>query len=308
MGISVTGKRCAFVFLAFSPGVAMAWGASGHMLVNRAAIQLMTSKDKQFFQANADNLAEFAKTPDVLWKQKATYEKEKPMHFFQWDRYEASRLESLFPIDLNRATSIMGAPFINENGTTPWRAAQIFKKLKTALAAKDCMTALQMAGVLGHYIGDLSQPMHNSSDYDGQSIHKPGIHKYFESTLVEQQNQASLLAAVIKSGSGSFPEIEQVEFTGQPMQVVDAAVRESKTALEDLAILLADFEESPQDDIDLAKQLAPMMGHGAHVLAKIWDMAAVSAGTSAQDASPHCAARPLKVSEPKWFAIESVNE
>lgn len=282
---------------------ALAWGASGHMTVNRAAIQLMTSPDKAFFVANADLLATFAKTPDYLWKQKATYDKERGTHFFQWDRYETSKLESLFPVDLNKALATVGAPYIEENGSAPWRAAQIYSRLRAAFAAKDCGTALQMAGVLGHYIGDLSQPMHDSSDYDGQSIHKPGVHKYFETTLVEKQNQAQLLAAVIKAGRASYVDFEMVSFAGQPMHVVDAAVKESKRTLEDLDELLDYLKTDPVNDQALTKQLAPLMGRGAYVLAKIWDMASNAAGTRAK-ATAHCPAKAMPgVREPQWFPI-----
>lgn len=310
MGFCVNGYALGRkLFLAcsiLSTSPAWAWGGSGHMIVNRAAVELMTSKDKAFFAANADLLAAFAKTPDALWKQKATYAKERPMHFFQWDNYEKSKLESLFPIELSKAIATVGPAFIDENGTAPWRAAQIYTKLKTALAAKDCAAAIQMAGVLGHYVGDLSQPMHNSSDYDGQSIQKPGVHKYFETTLVEKQDQAVLLGAVIKAGAASFPEMEFVSFAGQPLDVVKASVQESKVALEDLAGLLADLKQNPVNDQGLIDQLAPLMGHGSHVLAKIWDMAANAAGTQSEtiDATGHCPAKALTgVQPPAWFAL-----
>ena len=300
MVFRVCGRNVVLACSILGAGPAMAWGESGHMVVNRAAVQLMASKDKAFFVANADNLATFAKTPDLLWKQAATYPKERPMHFFQWDRYETSQLASLLPIDLSKALATVGATYLDENGTAPWRAAQIFIRLRDALAKKDCPTALQMAGTLGHYIGDLSQPMHNSSDYDGQSIHKPGVHKYFETTIVDKQNQAQLLAAVIKAGSTAAVDANAA---GQPLDVIHLSVEESKAALEDLPQLLDYLTQTPTNDQGLVQQLAPAMGNGAYVLAKIWDMAVNAAGTKA-DAGPHCAALRLNaVAQPAWFPL-----
>lgn len=300
MVFRVSGRNVFLACSLLSASPAMAWGQSGHMIVNRAATQLMASKDKAFFVANADNLAAFAKTPDLLWKQPATNQKEGPMHFFQWDRYESSQLASLLPVDLSKALATVGAAYLNKNGTAPWRAAQIFVKLRDALAKKDCATALQMAGTLGHYIGDLSQPMHNSSDYDGQSIQKPGVHKYFESTLVDKQNQAQLLAAVIKAGSNANVDGFAA---GQPTDVIRLSVEESKAALDELPQLLDYLTQIPVNDRGLINQLAPSMGSGAYVLAQIWDMAANAAGTQAA-AGPHCPNTKLTgVSDPAWFPL-----
>lgn len=301
MAIRVSVRNVVLACSVLSSGPVLAWGQSGHMIVNRAAIQLMTSKDKSFFAANADNIAAFAKTPDLLWKQAATYEKERPMHFFQWDRYEASQLAALLPVDLSKALATVGSSYLDENGTAPWRAAQIFVKLRDALAKKDCATALQMAGTLGHYIGDLSQPMHNSSDYDGQSIHKPGVHKYFESTLVDKVNQAKLLADVIKAGSSNM-HVEG-STAGQPLDVIRLSVEESQAALEELPQILDYLTEKPVNDRGLTDQLVPAMANGAFVLARVWDMAVNAAGTKAVS-GPHCLASPLKVSDPAWFPIK----
>ena len=142
-----------------NPKISWGWGEPGHMVINRAAAQLMKSSAQGFFQANADSLAKLSTTPDLKWKQKATYAEEKALHFFQWDRYGASQLASLFPLRLNAAILKMGQEYLDRNGTAVWRAAQLYKLMRQALQEGDCKRALQMGGVMGHYIGDLSQPM-----------------------------------------------------------------------------------------------------------------------------------------------------
>jgi hypothetical protein len=40
------------------------------------------------------------------------------------------------------------------------------------------------AGILSHFTGDLSQPQHNSSNYDAWDNQQGGLHGYFENDLV----------------------------------------------------------------------------------------------------------------------------
>ncbi|MCX7124134.1 MAG: hypothetical protein NTV32_10840, partial [Gammaproteobacteria bacterium] len=106
-----------------------AWGSDGHSLINKAASQLAKSPDAPFFQANVDQLGHLALVPDIRWKVPKTYDAEKSMHFFQWDKYQTSAIASLLPLDLSAATKLLGAPYIAENGSSPWRAAQIYGML-----------------------------------------------------------------------------------------------------------------------------------------------------------------------------------
>ena len=290
-----------FGIMAFNAKGAYAWGHDGHEIINRSAVRLMTSPDRGFFAANEDNLALFANTPDVRWKAPATYNSEKPMHFFQWDRYRDSKLAAQMPIDLTGATNLLGATYITANGSAPWRAAQIYGMLQESLGRGDCGRALQLAGVLGHYIGDLSQPMHNTSDYDGQSINQPGVHKLFESTMVGQQNKADLLAKVVSNGSQGHDELAAIPLRGAQIDVIALTGKESELSLTDLRRILDDFQQSQQGQTDLVAQFPPLMGRGAFTLAKIWDSASEAA--AAQQGKGNCPATKIPLAEPGWFPL-----
>lgn len=41
-------------------------------------------------------------------------------------------------------------------------------------------------GLMGHFVGDTSQPFHTTADYDGYVAGHGGIHAYFEDTAVGQ--------------------------------------------------------------------------------------------------------------------------
>lgn len=45
---------------------------------------------------------------------------------------------------------------------------------------------LILMGLLGHYVGDASMPLHNSSDYDAAKAGHLGLHSFYENTLVQE--------------------------------------------------------------------------------------------------------------------------
>ncbi len=52
---------------------------------------------------------------------------------------------------------------------------------RTELVSK----AILYTGILSHFVGDLANPHHTSSDYDGWDTDQGGLHGYFESELVD---------------------------------------------------------------------------------------------------------------------------
>jgi hypothetical protein len=40
-------------------------------------------------------------------------------------------------------------------------------------------------GLMGHFVGDSSMPLHNTSDYDGWKANHGGLHSYYEGAIVE---------------------------------------------------------------------------------------------------------------------------
>ncbi len=49
----------------------------------------------------------------------------------------------------------------------------------------DLSAAVAMLGIMGHFVGDMTQPYHATADYDGWATGQGGIHSYFETDLVE---------------------------------------------------------------------------------------------------------------------------
>jgi hypothetical protein len=49
---------------------------------------------------------------------------------------------------------------------------------------QDTFQVLESLGLMGHFVGDISQPFHNYSDYDGYKTGNGGIHSYYEGASV----------------------------------------------------------------------------------------------------------------------------
>jgi hypothetical protein len=275
---------------------AFAWGATGHQIVNEAATRLMSSPGARFFQRNAARLKVLANTPDDKWKG-SNYDEEASTHFFQWDNYQtAAAADHLDHLLFSQAVHDLGAAYVKTNGSTPWRVQQLFSKVVAALKARDFVKALQMAGTMGHYLGDMSQPMHATKDYDGQSIGRRGVHAYFESTLVDAQDRNTLFTDVVDAGGPIRQQLD--DRFGADADMRSMVIAEASTSLGRLDDVLALFGPSSQDDAGLAAFFPPCMGLGAAQLAKIWDQAVKSSGVT------NFPTGALTVAEPAFFPLQ----
>lgn len=303
-------RRPSSIFLAASmllSSSAFAWGPAGHRLVNRVAIELMNSDLAPLFQNNSANLQRLANVPDAIWKQPATKERERFTHFFQWNIYKSSSLASLMPISLTRAAYLTGETYLIENGTSVWRADQLYKMLVNAIRSQDWVGALQLAGVMGHYMGDMSQPMHITSDYDGQSINRRGIHAYFESILIDRQEATELhdrvwRAANSRTSNHRDEQSEVLTFSTPSSGIVDVAFLESKRSLTYLQSILNQFNTTNAiDDTALATMAVRSLAEGAIALKTVWDRAANEANSSRNIPSNR-----MTVADPAWVPVEIV--
>lgn len=291
-----------FVVLAFASAPCFAWGSRGHSVVNYAATDLMSSPAAGFFRANKTALGRLANVPDVAWKTDGHYESERPYHFFHWDVFGNARQANEFNrMVIAQVVQAFGQAHIDDNGSAPWRISQIYERAVAAFKSNDQAKALQMVGVLGHYIGDLANPMHVSKDYDGQSIGRRGVHKYFETTLVDTVPADELSDSAIRDGAEVRINLDRTDLRGTTLEKArQISINESVLALAELDDVLDNFSQNSQNDRALAEHFGPRMGSAAATLAKLWDMIVIEAGvaTSLGD-------RALQVDDPQWFAIDT---
>lgn len=205
------------------PSSLQAWGERAHHAIGRmAALRITLGVDRKglsleearlyrslekFYRNKAVEMGHVSNIPDIHWKglDKKTRAENFPTHFLDADALvPASEVASL-PLDYRKFLKrFHGKPNridgkkldVYRNGTLPWRAQQLydlmvqaFKKAKKAdpgspVYKKAVRSALTYGGLLSHFVGDASQPLHFSYDYDGYRAGNGGIHRYFEVEIV----------------------------------------------------------------------------------------------------------------------------
>src|SRR5579862_2648977 len=207
---------------------AFGWGNRGHTDINFVAAKNIPSSMPAFLRTSsaAARIAYLGPEPD-RWRGGSEYalnNAQSPDHFI-----DLERIAGLGPLPRGRyefykmlyakraATRNHPDDFLPENvGLQPYITMEIFERLKVAFrdyrnlkqAGKDTgpveQDAIFYAGWLGHYVGDGSQPLHTSIDYDGWVGANPdgfttqhGIHWRFENDFVNRTITAKDFAPLV---------------------------------------------------------------------------------------------------------------
>ena len=207
-----------------------------------------------------------------------------------------------------------------EMGTNWWRADQFYRvaleagkdlKKQTAPANskeeqnddlpynKSFYNMIVALGLMGHYVGDNSQPFHVSSDYDGYAAGHGGIHAYYEDSSVAYFGP-DLVARVVqaaksmnaKKGNAPFLKgkntVEKMRALGQisssevkAILKVDPVIKPSSLKLERGMSLKTKAERRPATVgfQKFEKLMVTQMGRAAKLLAHLWDQAFIEAGS-----------------------------
>lgn len=162
---------------------ATAWGSWGHQHINNAAVFTLPAEMRVFFYNHADFITEEAVVPD-LRKFINGDRTEGPKHFIDLEEYDYTTAAAM-PQTLKDAKAAYEDGKWQKSGSLPWQIQEMQAKLTEAFKEKNKTKILYIAGDLAHYIGDATQPLHTTSNYDGQQTNQKGIHSFFESQLPE---------------------------------------------------------------------------------------------------------------------------
>ena len=224
-------SACLRLGAAFVAGAtpALAWGTKGHDMQARTAINALPAELPAFFRGAEEEMAFLISEPD-RWRtseQPALTETAGPNHTFKWELapkpLPANR--HLFLLELARSAKFDPAKGIavRDFGTAPygiqewaemltgafrrWRAMPETTPAEIARKRMHEKSILFMAGVLGHWITDLSQPIHASIHVHGWHPSVPNPHGYsgpdrnpharFESQYVERAIELRDVAALV---------------------------------------------------------------------------------------------------------------
>jgi len=262
------------VFVSLCPSV-HAWGKRGHQIVaENAAIVSSGEPESAFMRGVSFDFGFYSNVPDFIWKRPETYESEKYEHFMDLEIFERAfkeRKESAHAAyEMSRKDFDAKFPEIKINaGRAFWRIRELEDKLKNVTAAlkelkEDKGPARQklqekwivLAGVLSHYVGDLSMPLHVSENYDGQMTDQRGIHSYFEEAMVDQL-YPELASKVLTQAQAQWPAFKKKNAAKTLLQLVEAQVQNS---LKDVTPLLKlDKGHARSGDRKDAKRYEAMM-------------------------------------------------
>ncbi len=278
---------------------AHAWGSLGHRTIAIIASKIVR-KNGAFWRSNASNMGKLTNVPDQYWKNGAGAWIEKPTHWFEMDAYiKNSNQFQLFPRIFSDATKKYTEKTVLSNGTATWRINQFYEASVSALKKNNYLKGLQMAGVMSHYVGDLSQPLHVSQNYDGQQTNNPGIHKFFETINLENSDQEDLIADVtdqakVLLSSPLFEKLHSLSPLDFAFEEITRSYNEHKTVINtDL-----NMGRGAKGSAALLKIAKRRMADGVASLAVLLEKISDEAELTNDDGGS------LDIQVPKWIAPE----
>ena len=194
----------ASVFLHAS--IAFAWGNEGHKIINRLAAANLPADVPAFLRSQAAlaQIEYLGPEPD-RWRSPGEAElnaAQAPEHFIDLELADILGPLPRRRLDFEAAVFASGQR-PEKIGLQPWAATEVWERLKAALrdyrrlsaAHQDTQqveeAAIFYAGWLGHYVGDASQPLHTTVQYNGWTGPNPNgyttehnIHWQFEGPFV----------------------------------------------------------------------------------------------------------------------------
>jgi hypothetical protein len=229
-------KTLQFVRLAAAVGLlpvmlvqqSFAWGADGHSIINRLAAAALPADVPEFLRSPAalDAMEYYGPEPD-RWRSPAEPEldaAQAPEHFIDLEYADLAGPLPRQRYDYIRALAVaqakhpdLAASLTPEKvGLQPYVTTEVYERLQSAFRDYRALVAARkdtkpseaeivfLAGWLGHYVGDGSQPLHTSIQYNGWVGPNPHgyttehrIHSLFESQFVHANVTAADVAPLI---------------------------------------------------------------------------------------------------------------
>jgi len=255
------------------------WGQRGHETVEVVALRLMPHNSfTELMLNNIDEVKFLSMVPDMHWKHgsKVPHPLEGQAHFFAFDYYSPGG--GPVTTDINALIAKFGHAEVLKNGTAPWRMHQMAVLLANTLKKPNVSSAevLQVASTMGHYVGDLGNPLHVSMDYDGVEIGRKGLHSFFETITVNAMDVMSLETAVAKAAQTILPKIPN------DVRPIDGGMALAHQGHLEAITLLAAAKK-----LGLTKQLQVQehpiiirtLANSTAMLAKVWEEAYILAGS-----------------------------
>jgi hypothetical protein len=202
----------------FSLPKAQAWGGRGHDAICESAVFLVQNQAlREYLQNKPQMMGHLCNVPDIYWRNLSSEftNHGNPTHYINPELLGLSAkdvttdLKSLITKytgsdnRIKENSKISSVP--QDMGSNWWRADQFYRRATEAgkeikkqtppsnsKEEQDDSLAYNKAfyemiismGIMGHFVGDNSQPFHVTSDHDGYAAGHGGIHAYYEDSAV----------------------------------------------------------------------------------------------------------------------------
>ena len=206
ISFSAVISLAAFLLVIGQTPAAHAWGNDGHRMINRLAANSLPTDVPAFLRAtDVLNEIEYLGPEPDRWRSPAEPElvsAQAPEHFIDLEPADA-----LGPLPHKRfdfeAKAYAAGDRPDRIGLQPWETIEVWERLKAAMRQYRTMATnhedtasverviVFYAGWLGHYVGDGSNPLHTTIQYNGWTGPNPNgyttahqIHYQFESPFI----------------------------------------------------------------------------------------------------------------------------
>lgn len=307
---------------------AQAWGGRGHAAICETAVYLVKEPGlKEYLQNKPQMMGHLCNMPDFYWRSLGPDSTKlgNPTHFI--DPEITGLKVADIPLDYKTIVeTYTGKPNLfkkdsvirdvpSEFGSVWWRAEQFYRRfltyneeLKKTEAPKNFRESTEATlpynlavyemsvslGLMGHFVGDASQPLHNTADYDGYASGHGGLHAYYEDEVVSQFD-GDLQARVLKEARAmKNPKFLKPKTTVEKMKALSEAsmdemklifkqdpVIKKSTVNEDKGMQLKTAAERQSAAVGYKrfnKIIVTELSRSSLLLAKLWDEAYVEAG------------------------------
>ncbi|MBI4474967.1 MAG: hypothetical protein HY646_20030 [Acidobacteria bacterium] len=278
------------LFSLLIPSTSLSWGEKGHFMVNRLAIEAAASKLPEFMNASREQIVYNSYEPD-RWRD----ESQSPMHIAQapdhfidselWgplgtlpaDRYKFMDALIAKKVELVRIGyvpySIIETYGRLVNAFRYWRKAQTPADREAARA-----NAVFYAGVLGHYVGDASQPMHMSIHYNGWADGQPNPKNFTKDRRFHSRYEGAYVNAAVNIAAVR-PKVQPTERLKDVWAAIKDYLNKGFSDLETVYEMEKTGEFNPEAPRPKGTDfMTTELARGATMLANLWYTAWLESG------------------------------
>jgi hypothetical protein len=177
--VTIRATCIAIALLLTTPAPGWAWGSATHHYI--------AQNYSQHLPAYMDGLAAYDAIVDAHVTDPDTRRPSTPgeeyRHYIDIDYYPEF-LAGAMPHDRAGLEAEYGAQTVLQNGIVPWAVAEVVATLTQRFQAGQWNDAALTIADLCHYVGDATQPLHCTRNYNGQLTGNSGIHSRYETTMM----------------------------------------------------------------------------------------------------------------------------